>query len=104
MLNDAFGGRAGISGVVLGDVDDESDSQAEEMSFKASRSKQKSTPVNELASAMMFGMSAIAASMKPDTDHSMLDALKDLQKTQKEGQAIQERQLALLEALVRKLT
>lgn len=107
-LTSAFVGRVGVSGAILADTDDKTELQDDTASFSASTSAKTKAgdPINELASAMKHGMTAIAASFV--SDDSLLSLVRDLQdnlkKTQFVNQQIQSQQLALLQSLVAKMS
>ncbi|OWY97556.1 hypothetical protein PHMEG_00031887, partial [Phytophthora megakarya] len=62
ILNDAFGGRVGISGEVLLDSSID-DGQEEEEPKEESASKAKPPPIAQLDTALQGGMETIAASL-----------------------------------------
>ncbi|RLN73548.1 hypothetical protein BBJ28_00013619 [Nothophytophthora sp. Chile5] len=103
ILNSAFAGRSGILGALLGDVDDDTDYQEECSSFASPEVKKKEdTPITMLAAAMKDGMTAIASSLggEDKTDDRLVVALSELKKSQNASRRLQEKQSALLDALI----
>ncbi|KAE8897226.1 hypothetical protein PF005_g18001 [Phytophthora fragariae] len=102
ILNDAFGGRVGISGDVLLDStvdDDEEEEEAREAANKEDTgTKPKPPPVAQLATALQGGMEAIAASLgsrsSSEVDfHALTVSLQQQHEETRQFQATQLQQL-----------
>ncbi|KAF4136294.1 hypothetical protein GN958_ATG14466 [Phytophthora infestans] len=106
ILNDAFGGRVGISGEVLLDsaIDEDDDEGMEVDVTQATEevSKQKPAPVAQLATASQGGMKAIAFSLgaRSSAEDQLRALTSTIQQQQEETRKFQEMQLQLLRELL----
>ena len=110
ILNDAFSSRAGISGDVLLDTNEET-AENSEGSTNASPAKGKTQPIVQLANAMQIGMEAIATAMssQPSSDNQLQSLAQAIERQtsainmqQQQLQRQQELQLQLLQRLIEK--
>ncbi|GMF35181.1 unnamed protein product [Phytophthora lilii] len=106
ILNDAFGGRVGISGDTLLDsaIDEDDGNNMEDAAELAEEevSKQKPVPVAQLATALQGGMEAIASSLGACSaaDGQLRALTSALQQQHEETRRFQEMQLQLLRELL----